>query len=296
MQTSTRPVVPSGLRSSFVPPAAKKTRKEIPKTKEDFLWTDSEVERLLRSIAHYKSQKIEELVDFDTVKEKYHDIVELFIEGYPEKSDFYPHEPTDFTNIRIMQKTKRIRQGYRKAVDTGRRSGGGRIVCDFFELCEDIWAGSPGTVPVEGGIESNVGTPTIVEIDDGDENDEPSTFSQPSTVGTIGPGPSEGRSAFYNKCAFKKMETKLSSEKMLFKLCQKEIDIKEKLSSQMESANAKNEDQISGLTNSINVLNETMSQGFTMLANLLTSQPAAPAPAPVQYFLQAPARTLQHPQ
>ena len=52
-------------------------------------------------------------------------------------------------------KLKRIRTGYKKALDSGRRSGGGRIVTTFFDECSEIWGGSPAVECVKNGIESS---------------------------------------------------------------------------------------------------------------------------------------------
>ncbi|XP_034057137.1 uncharacterized protein LOC117536402 [Gymnodraco acuticeps] len=43
---------------------------------------------------------------------------------------------------------------YRHAVDTGRRSGQGRVVLMFFELCEEVWGGSPATRSLTSGMET----------------------------------------------------------------------------------------------------------------------------------------------
>lgn len=39
-------------------------------------------------------------------------------------------------------------------MDTGRRSGHGRVMLLYFELCESIWGGSSATQQLETGIES----------------------------------------------------------------------------------------------------------------------------------------------
>ena len=43
---------------------------------------------------------------------------------------------------RITSKIKKIHSDYKKAVELGKRSGGGRIIMPFYDLCQDIWAGS----------------------------------------------------------------------------------------------------------------------------------------------------------
>ena len=43
---------------------------------------------------------------------------------------------------------------YRGAVDTQCKSGHGRVITLFFDLCNDIWGGSPATTSLENGIET----------------------------------------------------------------------------------------------------------------------------------------------
>ena len=54
----------------------------------------------------------------------------------------------------ITGKLKAVRLKYREAVDNGRRSGHGRVVLLFFEVCAQIWGGSPATEQLSVGIES----------------------------------------------------------------------------------------------------------------------------------------------
>ena len=43
---------------------------------------------------------------------------------------------------------------YRKALDSGRQSCGGRVVATFYDLCSQIWSGSPTTESISGGIDT----------------------------------------------------------------------------------------------------------------------------------------------
>ena len=43
---------------------------------------------------------------------------------------------------------------YRKALDSGRQSGDGRVVATFYDLCSQIWSGSPVTESISGGIDT----------------------------------------------------------------------------------------------------------------------------------------------
>lgn len=40
---------------------------------------------------------------------------------------------------------KIVKLKYQQVVDSGRRSGHGRVVLLYFELCEKVWGGSPAT-------------------------------------------------------------------------------------------------------------------------------------------------------
>lgn len=53
-----------------------------------------------------------------------------------------------------MSKLKAVRRKYRRAVDSGRRSGQRRVVLNFFELCEEIWGGSLATSALEVDAET----------------------------------------------------------------------------------------------------------------------------------------------
>ena len=125
---------------------------------ETFTWTDGEVELLLEAVKDYASECHYKGIDWESVKAKYEKITNIFIERYPKSkdgkptNDDYPKSKSldKFTKERVSAKLKAIRQKYKKAVDSGKRSGGGRIVMTFYDLCNEIWAGAPSTTSVEG--------------------------------------------------------------------------------------------------------------------------------------------------
>ena len=131
--------------------------KESSKTKANQLvWTNSEVKLLLRVTLDYKSNKLQEGVDWESCKSKYEDIKGLFEAQYPNKStekDF-PHDVKTISRIQVQTKLKNIRKNYRKAVVAGRRSGS-RVVLKYFELCEQLWGGSPATQCIDAAIETS---------------------------------------------------------------------------------------------------------------------------------------------
>ena len=130
------------------------------KTGKEFVWTDDEVELLLNVANDYKTTKAADCVDWESVKSKYVDIFELFKGELPDDDqerdllNDFPHKKAEVTKQVVTSKLKAIRLKYRQAVDSGRRSGHGRAVLIFYELCENVWGGSPATEQIEGGLES----------------------------------------------------------------------------------------------------------------------------------------------
>ena len=56
-------------------------------SKKEFIWSDDEAELLLNVVHQYKVRKILEKVDWETVKSKYDDILELFKEELPDTEE-----------------------------------------------------------------------------------------------------------------------------------------------------------------------------------------------------------------
>ena len=120
--------------------------------------TDEEIELLLETVLAYKATCEYEGICWESVKAKYQKIME--IERYPtaceENTTDFPRASTPelLTKQRIAAKLKRIRGSHKTAVDSGRRSGGGRVVLTFFDLCERVWSDSPAIESIGNGIDS----------------------------------------------------------------------------------------------------------------------------------------------
>lgn len=124
--------------------------------KETLVWTDDEVELLLRVTLDYKTSKLQEGVDWESCQSKYNDIMDAFQAQYPMRSgdkDF-PHYSDAITKAQVTSKIKSIRGKYRQAQLTGRRSRHGRVILLFFELCDEIWCGSSSTRSIDAGVET----------------------------------------------------------------------------------------------------------------------------------------------
>ena len=131
-------------------------------SREYFTWTDDEVELLLSLTLEYKAEKSLQNIDWESIKSKYSDIHERFVahlrsvdEGEtPGFNKEYRHRPEEVTKAIVSTNIKMVRLRYRKAVDSGRRSGQGRVVELYYTICQEIWGGSPATEQVRSGLES----------------------------------------------------------------------------------------------------------------------------------------------
>ncbi len=150
------------------------------KTGKDFQWTDDEAELLLSVTHDYKVKKVAEGIDWESVKSKYSDILELMGNELPSSAEEgstllkdYPHTKEKVTKLILTTKLKAVRLKFRQAVDSGRRSGHGRVVMLYYEHCERIWGGSPATEQINAGLEStDIGiAQSIVSNDDLEEED-----------------------------------------------------------------------------------------------------------------------------
>ena len=72
---------------------------------------------------------------------------------YPEDPEKFPNKST-ITKERITAKLKSIRTGFKKAADAGRKSGDGRAVFMFYDLCENLWGVSPAVTSLRFGVET----------------------------------------------------------------------------------------------------------------------------------------------
>ena len=161
-----------------------------------FSWTDDEAELLLNITLEYKMEKSAECIDWESVRSKYTDIRDRIaahltrIEGgeTTEYGKEYPHRPDEVTKAIVTSKLKGIRSKYRQAVDSGRRSGHGRVVMIFYELCKEIWGGSPATEQIGTGLESTdleTETEPLVEPAVADEDNEIERVQEESTEGRV---------------------------------------------------------------------------------------------------------------
>ena len=82
---------------------------------------------------------------------------------------------------RIGGKLKTIRKNVKKAADTSKSSGGGRIVLTFYGLFEKLWSGSPAVTSIANSIDTSSSTNQNVEST---ENNDSKNMAPSSYEGT----------------------------------------------------------------------------------------------------------------
>lgn len=121
--------------------------------KLEFSWSDDEIQLLLMSSLDFKAQCEFEGTDWESVRSKYEKIFDIMMKGYPEGEQY--QNKRSMTKDRVTAKLKNIRTGFKKAADAGRRSGGGRVVFTFYDLCINLWGGSPSVTSIVCGLDTS---------------------------------------------------------------------------------------------------------------------------------------------
>ena len=275
---------------------------------ESIRWTDVDIENLLECVKEFKAQKEYEGVDWESVKDKYEIIRSLFLKNRGgEGSD------DKYTRDKISSKVKAIRGNYREAVDSGRQSGGGRVVATFYDLCNEIWAGAPATESIMSGVESstnnavnnddNVGQRDDEIDDDGvnesgllespsqDEemkenadillNTNPTTYRE-QRVETAEPSTrSEAMTKFLKERRNKKIEKKLpkiSIEQQLLDVTKEEFAFKKQLFTNMSKQETHFNEAMTGMQQSFANFTDTMAMTFGSLMRMMAPHPSQSQP------------------
>ena len=236
-----------------------------PKPKTDcFTWTDDEVELLLKVTNECKVQESTESVDWQSVQSKYGDILDMFQAEYPNSENAaalgkeYLHKPEDITKATLSTKLKAVRKKFREAVHSGRKSGHGRVVLLYYELCQEICCGSPATNMISSGLESStliddidvdgaLDTPAMVGVNDDEseslEDEEGPQDDATPTSSTI----KHQRELLNSKLKCYRQENlnrKLPVDNQLLSIAQEELEIKKKLINRMEEVDKENSNQM----------------------------------------------------
>ena len=279
--------------------SGKKANKNEGNKPESFIWSDDEVELLLHVTIEYKAAKSIENIDWESCQSKYGDILDRFVNQYPTPENAtaiqkdFPHKKEQILQGTLASKLKMIRKKYRQAVDSGRKSGHGRVVLLYFELCEDIWGGSPATKKIAEGIE----TTEIEELDaedslestseslepgsaadspytgsDGDTIMSTENASTPSTSKPKDKTIKERRDLLDSKLKDykgEKLKRKLPVDSHLLSISQEELEIKKKLLDRMEIMDKTYSSHMQKLSSNMERLTASISDGFDLLRNIM---------------------------
>ncbi|KAK7877436.1 hypothetical protein WMY93_031856 [Mugilogobius chulae] len=213
------------------------------------------------------------------------DILAQYLEQYPsETSTEFPHEKRELTRAILTTKLKAVRGKYRQAVDSGRRSGHGRVVLLYFELCEQIWGGSPATTTMSSGFETN-------DLDQSLPVPSPSTSSSSTleptenvsdteTDNSVAPAVKERRDllqAKLNGHRHDRLKRKLPAETQWLNAVEEDQRVKKKLVDFFETSTKQSNDNFAKITDTLNMLTTSVTEGFSLLRQVMQ--------APAQHYM-----------
>ena len=243
----------------------------------NFVWTDDEVELLLGVIIHFKAEKEAEGYDWESVKTKYESIIESFVKSYPkESSEKFPKTSPEkeFTKSRILTKVKAIRLKYRKAVDSGKKSGGGRVVATFYDSCQNIWGGSPAAEMIDNGIETSdilSQDPVIDNLDERYLNQEEDEAEDQGQAGTgeeaTSTNPLKRRNLIDHIVNQRnsKLLKKIPVEKVMLDVAKEDVALKKEIFAEMKKSDKEQSDQLRILNDTMLNLTKSINEGIQAL-------------------------------
>ena len=151
---------------------------------KNMVWTDDEEKLLSEALILFKSENSYEGIYQGSVKEKDELIKNDFLEAFSSENKPRFHEKLLFTREKVAAKIKQMRVSYRKPLDSGKQSGGVRVAATVFDLCNQIWSGSPATESISSGLDGAVDS-ADVQSHSFESSTENTTFqSQSSTPQT----------------------------------------------------------------------------------------------------------------
>ena len=264
-----------------------------------FLWTEHEIGLLLEVISDYKASKIVQGQDWESVRTKYEDIAERLHAVYPKegKLEEYPHtaDPSVITKDRILSKIKRIKINYKKAVDTGRKSGGGKVVTTFYKECSDIWAGSPSVECINNSLESSEISGNCDSVESNTDILSQST-SSPSPITSASDNDNFQDMQQQEKCHQKRvvidvtarqnnllthlkerrnarMTKRTSAEAQIIDITKEDLSIKKKMLEKLEEGDRKHDENMKVVNETMQSLTKVIEHGFTMMQQLMQQGP-----------------------
>ncbi len=204
----------------------------------------------------------------------------------------------ELTKERVVAKIKALRLKYRKALDSGRKTGGGTVVAQFYDICSKIWSGSPAAEAIEGGIDSSLTSEnTTTET----TNDELSILPEPAQALNDGMSSDESETSTQDpdhhqrdlvkhlqESRNAKFKKKIPVDKQILDITKKDFELKREVMEHMKHMEAEHNKQM-----------KTLSESMVGLTNALTAAIAGRQyqPQPNGQFQQhvQPGARYQHP-
>lgn len=297
----------SEVSSPFVQKIVKKKIvKKAPKvksqtTKKRWRWTEEMGDHFVALLSNIKVQMESQSKDFEADLVKlYTKLRELMAQTYEE--DFGPVKITPMSDNlseeelvsykanatqekakikigyeRIKQKTKDLRQDYRKAVNEGTRSGSGKLVIENWDTLKTIWAGSPATTCIKNSVSShtpeesqdldfaNANDLEDLEYESSKEEQEILEKDKKRKVGT----------AKFVDDKRRMLEKSLSAsqrDQIYLNVARDELKVKEALAENLKESMDNTSEAMRKVAESIASVGKNIGDGLAMLANAFSNQ------------------------
>ena len=207
-------------------------------------------------------KKIARGLNWEAKRNKYDRIRALVIENYPKVGDSEKYSNYDFveaviTKERVSVKLKKIKTQFKKAVDCGKKSGGGRIGFTFYTICQNIWGNSPAVTAIGNSVDSSYsgnGSSSMLHEeanssaqlggqDDFKESDTEATFedsakdeAHTSSTPVQASSHREQAGEFLRDRCDKKLTTRVHLDTQLLQCAKEDLNLKRKMIEKMEKS------------------------------------------------------------
>ena len=199
------------------------------------------------------------------------------------------------TKDRISAKIKIIQADFRKAVDSGKKSGGGSVVFTFYSLCQSLWGSSPAVNSIPNSIDSQDDSSEALEsaashfsstvtdeiglfndhqkpqenadLSD-DAADDEEVNSNPVGQSQQYPG-QEKVKTFLKNHRSQKLSTRMGAESQMLQFAKEDLNLKRKLLEQLEKLDADFNQNIAKVGRTMDTISNVMQQCLGVLGNLV---------------------------
>ena len=222
--------------------------------------------------------------------------------GDPEKYPNYDIIEAVITKEMVSAKLKKIRTQFKKAVDCGKKSGGGRFVFTFYTICQNIWGNSPAVTAIGNSVDSSYSgngsssmsheeansSAQLGGQDEFTESDTEATFEDSakdeahiSSTQLQASSHREQAGEFLRDRRDKKLTTRVGPGTQLFQWAKEDLNLKRKMIEKMEKADEELNNNITKVSKTLDGIGEVMKQCVGILSNIA-------APHMYNYHLQMP--------